>query len=119
MPRWLKVLLALLGGVALALGGVAFFLDERRELAFRRYQQRKRELKRLRRQLEAQDMLDQQKLEEIERQMQEAQREFLRKCAGTRDEARRIEEMSAEEVANESTRLEQILRRRLERAGVS
>ena len=100
MPRWLKVLLALLGGLALALGGVAFFLDERRELAYQRYQRRKRELKQLRRRLEA-------------------QREFLRRCAGTRDEARRIEEMSAEEVANESTRLEQILRRRLERAGIS
>jgi hypothetical protein len=114
-PRWLKILLAILGGLALAMLGIAVFLDERREIAFERYLEKKRALLRRRKELEEQDALDQERLRQIEREMEEARREFLKKCAGSRDELSRVEAMSAEEVADETTRLEKILRRRLER----
>lgn len=115
-PKWLKYLLAFLGGLALVLFGVATFLDERRELALEEYRRKKLRLLRRKRELEEQDKLDQERLAEIQREMEEARRQFLLKCAGSKYEVEQVKSMTAEEVADETSRLEALLRRRVDAA---
>ena len=115
--KWWKIVLAVLGGILLALTGVAFFLDTRREVAFEKYRRRKRELERERARLEEADQADRARIEELERQVTELQRDFLLRSAATREEIERIREMTPEEVADETSRLEKLLRDRLGLAG--
>jgi len=111
--KWWKIVLAVLGGLFLALAGVAVFLEARREVAYDRYRRRKRELEEERARLSRAEEKDRARLAELDRQIDGLKREFLLQAAASREEMRRIREMTPEEVAHETTRLENLLRERL------
>jgi len=110
--KWWKIVLAVLGGLLLALTGAAFFLESRREVAFEKYRRRKRELEKEKARLDQADEKDRARAAELETQIRELKRKFLLEVAASREEMKRIREMTPEEVAHETTRLENLLRER-------
>ena len=106
-------MLAVIGLLALVLLGINLFSQTREEVAWRTYVKRKKELEEERKQLDASNAADAQRIAEIESDIQGWKKEVLKKTASTKEELKQIDVMSAEEVANETTRREQSLRDRL------
>ena len=113
MKKLWKWLLAIIGAIFFILMGVNLFSGAQNERAWKKYKKDKEEFDKIREGLDAQNEADKQKLEEIEKQQAVAEKAFLKRSAESKEEAKKIENMDAAELANYTTKKEEEIRKRL------
>jgi uncharacterized membrane protein (DUF106 family) len=113
MKNLWKWILAILGAIFFVLLGVNLFSSAQDERAWKKYKKDKEEFDKIREGLDAQNEEDKQKLEELEKQKAEAEKAFLKRSAESKEEAAKIDNMSAIEVADFTTKKTEEIRKRL------
>ncbi len=113
MKNLWKWILAIIGAVFFVLLGVNLFSGAQDDRAWKKYKKDKEEFDRIRKGLDAQNESDKQKLEELEKQQSKAEKAFLKRSAESKEEAAKIENMDAAELANFTTKKEDEIRKRL------
>lgn len=113
MKNLWKWILGIIGAVFFIMLGVNLFSSAQDERALKKYKKDKEEFDEIREGLDAQNESDKQKLAEIEKQKETAEKAFLKRAAESKEEAAKIENMNASEVADFTTKKEEEIRRRL------
>jgi len=113
MKKLWKWLLAIIGAIFFILMGVNLFSNAQNERAWKKYKKDKEEFDKIREGLDAQNESDKQKLEELENQKIEAEKEFLKRSAESKEEAAKIEKMNAKEITDYTTKKEEEIRKKL------
>ena len=113
MRKIWKWILGIIGAVFFVLLGANLFSGAQDERAWKKYKKDKKELDKIRKDLDIQNEADKQKLEELEKRKAEAEKMFLKRSSESKEEAAKIENMSAEQVAELTTKKEEEIRKRL------
>jgi len=113
MKNLFKWILGVVGAVFFVILGVNLFSGAQDERALKKYKKDKEEFDKIREGLDAQNTADKQKLVEIEKQKEAAEKAFLKRSAESKEEAAKIENMNASEIAVFTTKKEEEIRKRL------
>ena len=113
MKKFWKWLIAIIGAIFFILLGVNLFSNAQNERAWKKYKKDKEKFDKIRKSLDAQNESDKQKLEELEKQKIEAEKEFLKRSAESKEEAVKIDKMDAKEIAEFTTKKEEEIRKKL------
>jgi len=113
MKKIIAWILAIAGAILFFILGKNFFADDQNRRAWEKYKKDKENFDKKRRELENQDRRDEAALRELERQKAEAEKKFLKRAAETKEEAKKVKEMSAEELAAYTAKKEEELKKRL------
>lgn len=113
MKNLLKWILGVIGAVFFILLGVNLFSGAQNERAWKKYKKDKEEFDKIRENLDTQNDTDKQKLVELEKQKEAAEKAFLKRAAESKKEAAEIENMNASEIAVFTTKKEEEIRKRL------
>lgn len=106
----------ILGIISLAIFimlGRKLFPHSQDERAWHNYQRQKKKFDKEKETLDQENEVDQKRIAEIEKEIENINRNLLKRTAQTKDEIKKIDEMSAEEVANVTTEQERRLAERL------
>jgi len=114
MKNLWKWILGIIGAVFFVLLGVNLFSSAQDDRAWKKYKKDKEEFDKIRTGLDDQNEADKQKLKELEKQKEAAEKAFLKRSAESKEEAAKIENMNAAELAEFTTKKEKEIRKRLE-----
>lgn len=113
MKKAIAWILAIAGAILFFLFGKNFFADDQNRRAWEKYKKDKENFDKKRAELENADKKDEAAIKELERQKAEAEKKFLKRAAESKEEAKKVNDMNAEDLADFTSKKEEELRKRL------